>query len=112
MQAALSGTCPRCGQGKLFDGFLSLRAQCPACGLDFAAFDSGDGPAFFVMSIVGFVAVAAAAIVRFAFGLPAGAAVLIAAVLTLVLTFALLRPAKALMIALQYRNDASEGRLR
>ncbi|WP_164045398.1 DUF983 domain-containing protein, partial [Serratia marcescens] len=53
----LSGRCPRCGEGHLFKGFLALRPSCEACGLDYAGFDSADGPAFFVMSIVGLVVV-------------------------------------------------------
>ena len=104
--------CPRCGRGKLFAGFLAVRDTCAVCGLDLTKADSGDGPAFFVMFAVGFVAVAFAFALRFAFELPAGAVLLLATLLTVVLTFALLRPTKALLVALQHRNDASEGRLR
>ncbi len=35
--------CPRCGKGKLYDGFLTLRARCESCGLDYAFIDAGDG---------------------------------------------------------------------
>src|ERR1700733_9672363 len=45
--------CPRCGQGKLFAGFLSLAKRCDRCGLDFSFADPADGPAFFVMTGVG-----------------------------------------------------------
>ena len=112
MRAALRSACPRCGRGALFDGFLAVRHECAACGLDLTRSDSGDGPAFFVMFAVGFLAVAFAFFLRFALDLPAGTVLLLAVLLTLVLTFALLRPTKALLVALQYRNDASEGRLR
>ena len=112
MQAALRSACPRCGQGGLFDGFLAVRSECEVCGLDLTHADSGDGPAFFVMFAVGFVSVAFAFTLRFAFELPAGAVLLLAVALTIVLTVALLRPTKALLVALQHRNDASEGRLR
>ena len=47
-QSALRGLacrCPRCGKGKLYDGFLTLRPGCEACGLDYAFIDAGDGPA-------------------------------------------------------------------
>ena len=108
----MNAACPRCGRGKLFDGFLTVRDRCAVCGLDLSKADSGDGPAFFVMSIVGFLAVAFAFALRFAFEMPMGAVILLAFALTMGLTFALLRPAKALMIALQYRNGAAEGRLR
>ena len=42
---ALLGLCPRCGQGKLFDGYIKLKSRCPSCDLDYAMFDAGDGPA-------------------------------------------------------------------
>ena len=40
----LRGRCPRCGDGHLFKGFLSLRPKCEHCGLDYGFADSGDGP--------------------------------------------------------------------
>ena len=106
----MRAVCPRCGQGALFAGFLTLREACPDCGLDYAEADSGDGPAFFVMSVVGLVSVAVAFALRFALDLPAGAVVLIAAALILGLTLLLLRPTKALLIAQQFQRDAREGR--
>ena len=51
----LRGRCPRCGEGRLFAGFLRLAPRCEACGLDYSFADSADGPAFFVMTAVGFV---------------------------------------------------------
>lgn len=109
--AGLGGKCPRCGQGRLFDGFLSLQKQCEACNLDYAKADSGDGPAVFVIFIVGFVAVAVAFIARFVWFAPIWLAFTISAGLALVMILALLRPLKATMIALQYANKAAEGRL-
>ena len=109
--AGLSGKCPRCGQGPLFQGFLGLRASCQVCGLDYAKADAGDGPAVFVIFIVGFVAVAAAFIVRFTFYAPLWAAFAVSAGLTVALTLLLLRPFKATLIALQYAHKAAEGRL-
>lgn len=64
------------------------------------------------MSLVGGLSVLFAFALRYALGLPAGAVLLLAILLTVVLTFAGLRPAKALMVALQHRNQAAEGRLR
>jgi hypothetical protein len=39
----LSGRCPRCREGSLFAGFLSVGKKCEACGLDYAFADAGDG---------------------------------------------------------------------
>lgn len=107
----LGGKCPRCGEGALFEGFLGLRKECETCGLDYAKADAGDGPAVFVIFIVGFAAVAAAFVARFVFFAPVWLAFVISAGLAVALILILLRPLKATLIALQYANKAAEGRL-
>ena len=62
--AGLTCRCPRCGRGKLFEGFLSLPQCCSVCGLDYSFIDAGDGPAVFIMFFAGFVVVGAALIVE------------------------------------------------
>lgn len=109
--AGMGAKCPRCGQGALYEGFLKLRPSCEACGLDYAKADSGDGPAVFVIFIVGFIAVALAFIARFVWFAPIGLALLISGLFTVVAILLLLRPLKATLIALQYANKAAEGRL-
>jgi uncharacterized protein (DUF983 family) len=107
----LAGRCPRCGQGPLFKGFLSLKPACDACGLDYRFADSGDGPAFFIMSIVGIVVVALALWVEFTYEPPIWLHLAMWFTLTAVMSLALARPAKGLMIALQFHHRAEEGRL-
>ena len=66
-ESALRGLacrCPRCGKGKLYSGFLTLRPNCEACGLDYAFIDSGDGPAIFIIMIAGAIVVGCALIVE------------------------------------------------
>ncbi len=109
--AGFGGKCPRCGQGALFKGFLALRERCAVCELDYAKADSGDGPAFFVMSLVSFFAVALAFVARFVWDAPMGVALFASIGFTVVSTLLLLRPIKATLIALQYANNAAEGRL-
>ena len=109
--AGLAGKCPRCGQGALFSGFLKLAPTCGSCGLDYAKADSGDGPAVFVMFIVGFIAVALAFVARFTWEAPMWAAFAISGGATVGLTLLLLRPFKATLVALQYRHKAEEGRV-
>ena len=55
-QSGMRGLCPRCGQGRLFKGFLELEPHCRNCGLDYSFIDSGDGPAVFVIMIVSSIA--------------------------------------------------------
>jgi uncharacterized protein (DUF983 family) len=107
----LAGRCPRCGKGRLFDGFLALRPRCEACGLDFSFADSGDGPAFFIMSLVGILVVGLALVVEFAYEPPIWLHLVLWSALAIVLSLVMARPAKGLMIALQYRHRAEEGRL-
>jgi uncharacterized protein (DUF983 family) len=108
----LAGRCPRCGQGRLFKGFLALAPRCEVCGLDFSFADSADGPAFFIMSIVGILVVGLALAVEFAYEPPIWLHLTVWSTLAIVLSLAMARPAKGLMIVLQYRHRAEEGRVR
>jgi len=107
----LRGRCPRCGEGHLFQGFLSLRPRCEHCGLDFNFADAGDGPAVFVILIGGFVVVFAAMVVEFVYQPPYWVHAALWIPLVLLLTLGPLRPIKGLLIALQYHHKAQEGRL-
>lgn len=111
VSAGLSGHCPRCGEGRLFKGFLSTREYCSNCHLDYSFADSGDGPAVFVIMLVGFVIVGLVLAVELAYAPPIWLHLLLWLPLTVLIAALVLRPLKGLMIALQYRNDAQEGRL-
>ena len=111
LSSGLRCRCPRCGEGKLFDGFLTVRPRCEVCGLDFQFIDSGDGPAFFVMSIVGVIVVGLAMWVEFAYEPQIWMHMALWIPLTFLLSAILVRPAKALLIASQFANKAEEGRL-
>lgn len=108
---ALRARCPRCGQGSLFDGWLKIADKCSNCGLDFSKADPGDGPAVFVMFVVGFVVVVLGFWLQMSFHLPTWALLLVLGIVTLGLSVYLLRPFKAALIVLQFRNEAREGRL-
>src|SRR5688572_25401220 len=58
LYAGLRCRCPRCGEGKLYSGFLKLAKSCDRCGLDYGFADPADGPAFFVMTGVGILVIA------------------------------------------------------
>ena len=109
--AGFACKCPRCGQGDLFKGYLALLDKCPVCGLDYAKADSGDGPAVFVIFIVGFLGVALAFIAKYVWYAPTWLAFLISGGGSIALILGLLRPFKAVLIALQYQHKAAEGRL-
>ncbi|MGJ4940097.1 DUF983 domain-containing protein [Bradyrhizobium sp. HKCCYLS1011] len=107
----LTCRCPRCGQGKLFSGFLTLRKRCDACDLDYAFIDTGDGPAIFIMMIAGAVVVFAALIVEVKYQPPFWVHAALWLPLILVTTLLPLRAMKSLLIALQFHHKAAPGRL-
>jgi uncharacterized protein (DUF983 family) len=111
LQSALLGRCPRCGWGALFDGYLKIAPCCALCGLDYAALDAGDGPAVFVILIVGAIAAGGALFVEFTFHPPYWVHAVLWLPLVLILSVTLLRLIKSLLLVLQYRHQAREGRL-
>jgi uncharacterized protein (DUF983 family) len=111
LELALFGRCPRCGKGRLFDGYLKVAKSCAECGLDYAKFDAGDGPAVFVILIVGAIVAAGALYVEFTFHPPYWVHAVLWLPLIAILTIAFLRLAKSLLLVLQYKHRAGEGRL-
>lgn len=109
--SGLACKCPRCGRGPLYKGFLDLAPSCSSCGLDYSFADSGDGPAVFVILLAGFVVVALAFWVEMAYEPPLWVHALLWTPAILIVTLGMLRPLKGIMVALQYRNKAAEGRL-
>ena len=111
IRAGLACACPRCGQGKLFDGLVKLRPECRNCGLDYSFADAGDGPAVFVILIIGFVVVGLALWTEVNYSPPFWLHFILWIPLTIGLSLWLLRVLKALLIALQYRNNARQGEI-
>lgn len=111
LKVGLRNCCPRCGEGKLFRGFLTIPPKCEHCGLDYAFADAGDGPAVFIMMIAGFVIVGLALWVEFTYQPPYWVHAVLWLPLTLILTIGLLRPLKGWLVGQQYKHRAREGRL-
>lgn len=108
LRAGLGCTCPRCGRGPLFKGFLSVVERCPVCGLELACNDSGDGPAVFLIFILGFAVVPLALWVAMSVDWPLWVHTILWSAVVLGLTLGMLRPAKAYVLALQYRYRRSD----
>ena len=109
--AALRGLCPQCGAGGLFSSAVRFSDRCAQCHLDFAQFNVGDGPAAFLILIVGAIISALAITVELKFDPPFWVHPLLWIPLTLALVLGLLRIAKAALLVLEYRNRAREGKL-
>ncbi|GEQ97281.1 hypothetical protein JCM17844_09180 [Iodidimonas gelatinilytica] len=93
----------------MYKGFLTVDTACNQCGLDYEKVDSGDGPAVFIILIVGFIVTFAALFVETTFKPPYWVHVVLWGPCILGLSIGLLRPFKATLIALQYRHSAVEG---
>ncbi len=109
LATGLACKCPRCGQGRLYAGFLTVVERCTVCGLDLKKADSGDGPAVFIIFILGFLVVPAALWVESRFEPPMWLHVAIWPPVILGASLGLLRPMKGVLIALQYRHRGSDS---
>lgn len=107
--AALCGQCPRCGERTLFAGWIRFAPQCRACGLDFAAFNVGDGPAAFLILLIGAILTGAAIAVELLFSAPWWVH-LVWVPVTAAFTLGGLRLAKALLLAREHSTAAGERR--
>ena len=98
--------CPKCKEGNLYQKglTLNLRNECPHCGLDFSKNDIADGPAVFLIFILGFALVPIALILDAMFTIPLWVHGILWTAVTLGLTLGALRPLKAYILALQYKH--------
>jgi uncharacterized protein (DUF983 family) len=106
----LACRCPRCGRGRLFRGLLSIYDSCSVCGFDLKAADSGDGPAVFIIMILGAIVAPLAIWVEFALEPPIWVHILLWPPVVIGGAIGLLRPMKGVLIALQFHHQASEHR--
>lgn len=111
LDVAMRGLCPRCGTPGLFATFLRFADHCRVCGLDYRAFNVGDGAAAFLILIVGAVVSVLAIVVELKYSPPLWLHLILWLPFTMILTVGLLRIAKGLLLALEYKNAAREGRI-
>jgi uncharacterized protein (DUF983 family) len=110
-QAGLRGVCPRCGQGRLFSGVLSIKPACTNCSLDFSALDVGDGAVVFVVMIANIVVLGGALALENAFSPPIWLHVLLWPPVISALCIWLTRLIKGLLVANQYARNAAPARI-
>jgi uncharacterized protein (DUF983 family) len=106
----LAGRCPRCGKGRIFQGFLALKPRCDVCNLDLTVADTGDGPAFFASFLGSIVILGIAVYAQIAYEPPFWVYVVLL-ILGALFVVGLIRPLKGLLTALQFTNKAAQGRL-
>jgi len=104
-QAALrgiKGTCPRCGEGKLFRAFLKPQASCAACGQDWSHQCADDFPAYIAILVTGHVLAPLIILLSLDFDMSVGGMFAVIVPLALVMMLGMLQPSKGAVIATQW----------
>jgi uncharacterized protein (DUF983 family) len=112
VSTGIRGRCPRCGRGRLFNGYLTVAKSCSSCGLDFAFADAGDGAVWFVMLFTCIFGVGALLGIEAAYQPEWWIHVVLAVPLLIGMPMLLLRPVKGMLLCQQWRTNAHEGQLR
>jgi uncharacterized protein (DUF983 family) len=98
--------CPRCGQGHMFAGYLSVREACDVCKMPFEPLRSDDAPPYFTLFIVGHIVISLYLLLWALIPVPVWAQAIIWSTLTLVLSLVLLPFIKGGVMAVIYRTKA------
>ncbi|HEY1124411.1 MAG TPA: DUF983 domain-containing protein [Sphingobium sp.] len=111
VRAAIRAHCPRCENAPLFDGWVRFAPSCRACGLDYGKFNVGDGPAAFLILIIGALITALALMLQLGAHPPFWVHIILWVPITTALVILCLRTSKAALLILEYRHQAREGRI-
>lgn len=103
------GACPRCRAPTLFDGPVSFAPKCRQCGLDFSRFNVGDGPAAFLILIIGGIVAALAIWLELSAEPPFWVHVVLWVPLTTAAVILGLRYSKSRLLAAEWRRKAGEA---
>ncbi|WP_167953277.1 DUF983 domain-containing protein [Sphingomonas jejuensis] len=111
VRTGVLGRCPRCGQGRLFKGFLTLADRCGVCGLDYSYADPADGPAVFVQLFACVPGVVFILMLQVIADPPWWVHLLVSVPVLALSTVLPLRPLKGWLVASQFFYRAREGRI-
>ena len=103
MVAMFRCQCPKCKQSALFTHYVRSVERCRNCELDLSNQDAGDGPAFFAITIVGFIVTVLATVVELKYEPPYWLHAVIWTPMILIMSIALLRLVKSYLIHLEYQ---------
>ena len=110
----LVGSCPVCGEGRLFSGFLRVAAQCERCAAPLGLARADDAPPYFTILIVGHIVIPAMLIMQKMDDPPMWLLAAIFVPLTVLLAIGLIRPIKGATVGLMLsfnmlKTDAETG---
>ncbi len=108
LRLGFAGRCPRCGVGRLFDGYLNVAEKCEVCELGLEGHDSGDGAVVPAMLLLGGLIVGAALVVEIRYEPPVWLHMVIWLPLATLLTLWILPRLKGMGIAIQHRVRSTD----
>ena len=110
LKHGLACACPKCGKGDLYPSFFDLRLKdkCDSCNLDLAKNDSADGPAVFLIFVLGTILVPTALIFDHYINPPLWIHAILWGSVAISMTIGVLKPLKSLVIYLQYKHRKSD----
>ncbi len=110
VQTGLSGRCPECGEGRLFKSMLGFVESCIVCAADFTDEDAGDGPAVFVIFIVGIFIVPMALAFHLLLDPPMAVTFILWSAIIIAVSLCLLRLLRGAMFNIAWQRNAREVR--
>jgi uncharacterized protein (DUF983 family) len=105
-KTGMRGKCPQCGEGALFQSWLTVANSCTICGLNFSFADAGDGAAWFVLLFACVFGVGSILGVEVAYAPAWWVHALIAIPVLILVPVLLLRPVKGWLVAQQWLTGA------
>ena len=99
---AVKCKCPRCGQGRLFNGFIKVEDECAHCGQELYHHRADDLPAYLNIFLVGHIVVGLLLISTKYELFAMWPTTIGGSVLALILSLALMRPIKAMVVGMQW----------
>jgi uncharacterized protein (DUF983 family) len=109
IKTGLRCACPRCGQGKLFTGILTIREKCTVCDFDFGRLNADDGAAFFIIVLYSAIILPLAAWFQFALDPPIWVHLVIWLPIIVFGAILLMRPFKAWLLAQQFKHNVDDA---
>ena len=109
LKTGLRCACPRCGQGKLYAGLLTVSERCSVCDFDYGRLNTDDGAAFFIIVLYSALILPLAAWFQFAVEPPIWVHFMIWIPLIVVGAISLMRPFKAWLVAQQFKHNVDDA---
>jgi uncharacterized protein (DUF983 family) len=102
MWRGFNGSCPACGQGRMFGKYLKVADACPSCGEELHHHRADDAPPYFTMMIVGHVVVPLVLVVEKIWHPDVSIHFMLWTAVVLSMTFALMPAVKGAIVGLQW----------